>query len=229
MTTKQGVVYLMAGAGPGTGRKAVRYHDELVRLVGKKKPVIAYVGACAGDNLGFEKMIGALVFGLTAKVVPIRLSKKNVPTSEAKSKLEDADIVFFTGGDVHAGMEIIDERGMAGFFRELSARGKPMEGVSAGSILLGRQWVVFPDEGEPSVFDCLDVVPHSFDAHDEDNEWEELHVLAKLLPKREDLWVCGLVSGSCGVWKDGALSARGGPLHRFAAGTSRKLADIVPE
>ena len=50
---KHGSVFLMAGAGPGTGRKSVRYHDELVKLTGKKSTVIAYVGACAGDALGF--------------------------------------------------------------------------------------------------------------------------------------------------------------------------------
>lgn len=227
---KHGAVFLMAGAGPGTGRKAVRYHDELVKLTGKKNPVIAYVGACAGDALGFEKMIGPLIFGLTAKVVPVRLTKKSLLTSEAKAKLQDADIVFFTGGDVHAGMQVINDRGLAPFFREINVRGKLMEGVSAGSILLGERWVVFPDAGhagEPKVFDCLGVVPHSFDAHDE-NDWEELHVLAKLLPKRPDDWVCGLVSGTCAVYDDGELTARGGALHRFATGTSKKLPDLTP-
>lgn len=228
---KHGSVFLMAGAGPGTGRKSVRYHDELVKLTGKKSPVIAYVGACAGDALGFEKMIAPLIFGLTAKVVPVRLTKKSLRTSEAKGKLEDADIVFFTGGDVHAGMHVIDERGLAPFFRELNARGKRMEGVSAGSILLGERWVAFPEEGkvgEPRVFDCLGVVPRSFDAHDEDNGWEELHVLAKLLPASADAWVCGLVSGTCAVYEDGSLTVRGGALHRFATGTGNKLPDLTP-
>ncbi len=225
-----GVVYLMAGAGPGTGRRSVRFHEELAAKIGKKKPVIAYVGACADDNVGFEKMLGALVFGLTAKLVPVRLSKKALATSEAKAKLEDADLVFFSGGDVHAGMTIIHDRGMAKFFRDLNASGKPMEGVSAGSILLGQKWVLFPDdEGghrEPELFDCLGVVPRSFDAHGEADNWEELHVLAKLLPA--DDWVCGLVSGTCGVWKTGELVARGGALHRFKTATAHKLPDLAP-
>ena len=78
------------------------------------------------------------------------------------------------------------------------------------------------------MFDCLGVVPRSFDAHDEDNDWEELHALAKLLPQRPDDWVCGLVSGTCAVYEDSVLTARGGALHRFATGTSKKLPDLTP-
>ena len=41
--------YLIAGAGPKTGPKSFRYHDDLVRELGKKTPVIAYVGAASSD------------------------------------------------------------------------------------------------------------------------------------------------------------------------------------
>lgn len=224
-----GVVYLMAGSGPGTGRKAVRYHDELVAKVGKKKPTIAYVGAASGDNLGFEKMIGTLVFGLFAKVVPVRLTKKSLATSEAKAKLADADIVFFTGGDVDHGMRVIDDRGLAPFIRELNLAGKPMEGISAGAILLGKHWVRFGEEGEEGVvepFDCLGVVPWSFDAHGEADEWEELVALAKVLPKKKGDFVCGLVSGRCGLYEAGRLHAVGGALHCYEPGTAKRLPDL---
>jgi peptidase E len=221
------VVYLMAGAGPGSGPRSVRFHHELVARLGKKKPNIAYVGAPSGDNLGFEKMISTLVFGLTAKVTFVRLTKKSVSTSQAKAQLEDADLVFMTGGDVDAGMKVINDRGLAPLFRKLHEQGKPMEGISAGSIMLGQKWVRFHEDESVEAFDCLGVVPCSFDAHDE-HGWDELITLAKLLPKKKDGYVCGLVSKNCAVWDGHALHARGGPLHRFAMGTGERLPDLQP-
>ena len=223
-----GKVVLMAGAGPGTGKKSVRFHDQAVAATGQKKPTIAYVGAASGDSKVFEKMLGTLLFGLTAKVKSVPLTKKSLKTSEAKQILADVDLVFVSGGDVDAGMKVIHERELAPYFRELHAQGKPMEGVSAGSIMLGKHWVRFDekDDTKAEVFDCLGVVPHSFDAHSEADHWEELQVLARLLSKRAKPpeTVVGLVSGHCAIWDDGRLTALGGPLHRFTCTATPKPA-----
>ena len=228
--SKPGPVYLMAGAGPGTGPKSVRFHRGAVEATGKKKPKIAYVGAAAGDALAFEKMISTLIFGLTADVTSVKLTKKKEKTSDLKNKLADADLIFITGGDVDEGMKAIHERDMAGYFRELHAQGKVFEGVSAGSIMLGMHWVRFPESGDESgaePFDCMGIAPFSFDAHGEKDDWEELQVLARLLASRPKppKHVYGLVSGTCGLWQADTLSALGGALNRYTVAPKPERAD----
>jgi peptidase E len=230
---KAGKVYLMAGAGPGTGPKAVRFHRSAVESTGKKKPLIAYVGAAHGDTTAFEKMLGTMIFGLGADLISVKLSKKATKTSAAREQLASADLIFVSGGDVDAGMAVIHDRDLAPYFRELHAQGKVMEGVSAGSIMLGQHWVRFDeeDEAKAEVFDCLGVVPHSFDAHGEKDGWEELQALARLLAgqKAKPEHVYGLVSGHCGVWDGAKLEAAGGALHRYTVAASPARAEDLAE
>ncbi|MCC6524617.1 MAG: Type 1 glutamine amidotransferase-like domain-containing protein [Polyangiaceae bacterium] len=213
------VAYLLAGAGPSTSRRAVRYHRDCVRATGKARPRIAYVGAAANDNRAFAAMLRALVFGAGADVELVSLGRKATATSTLRHKLADADLVFFTGGDVERGMQLIEQRGLGPYLRELALQGKPMEGISAGSILLGRSWVRFPDgdEARAERFACLGIVPCSFDTHGEGDGWEELLQLARLLahdPAEREVY--GIPSGGCARWQGGALAALGEPLARFA-------------
>jgi dipeptidase E len=218
--------WLLAGAGPKTGPKSFRHHDALVKSLGKKQPVIAYVGAASGDSLVFEKMLSTAMFGLGTKVHSVKLTKKATKTSEAKSLLEGADVIFVSGGDVDHGMNVLHERDLAPFFRSLAAKGKWFEGISAGSIMLGQHWVRFHDDDSTELFDCLGVVPFSFDAHDEP-EWGELVALAKHLPA--DRTVYGLTSSTCAVWDGKKLSALGGGLARVKCGPKpKRLADLAP-
>lgn len=223
-------VFLVAGAGPDTGPRSFRFHDDVVAATGKERPLYAYVGAASGDAPWFERVIKTMVFGPRARCAFVRLTDKTLRTSEAKAMLGDADVVFVSGGDVDAGMKVIEERGLAPFFRQLHAGGKIFEGVSAGSIMLGEHWVHFADDDDArgARFDCLGLVPSSFDAHDEKDGWRELHALARLLPIEKGKWVCGLTSKCAAMWDGKTLHALGGPLARIAWGTSRRLADLEP-
>jgi peptidase E len=223
-------VYLIAGAGPGTGPRSFRFHDDVIAAVGRPKPSYAYVGAASGDARWFERIIKTMVFGPRAHCAFVRLTDRSLRTSEAKSKLADADVVFVSGGDVEAGMKAIEERGLTSFFRELHLGGKIFEGVSAGSIMLGEHWVRFDgdDDEKGTRFDCLGIVPLSFDAHDEKEGWTELQSLARLLPPEPGKWVCGLTSKCAASWDGTKLRAHGGALARIAWGSGRKLSDLVP-
>ena len=224
--------FLIAGAGPGTGPRSLRFHKDVVRATGKAKPVYAYVGAASDDSLMFEKMLKGVMFGLGSKVLSVRLSKAKTKTSEAKAMLADADVLFISGGDVERGMQLIGERDLGGYFHELAAAGKIFEAVSAGSIMLGEHWVRFPDneDHKAEVFDCMGIVPMSFDAHDEASDWEELRVLAKKLPAGSGKAVFGLTSGAAAAWDGKKLRALGGPLARYSCGGgSKRLADLDPD
>ncbi len=66
---------------------------------------------------------------------------------------------------------------LTSYLRELAEQGKPFIGLSAGSIMLARSWVRWPDsdeEGSAEVFPCLGVAPVYCDTHDEEAGWEEL-------------------------------------------------------
>jgi peptidase E len=228
---KASIVYLMAGAGPATSRRAVRYHRDLLRAIGKKNPRIAYVGAAASDDPRFLRYVGAMVFGPGADVVSVELTKKRKKTSAIEAELDAADLVFFTGGDVERGIELIDGRGLAPYLRKLAAQGKPMEGVSAGSILLGRSWLRFADDGDEvgERFACLGVVPFSLDTHDEDDGWSELRSLARLLSSSREKTVYGIPSGGCAVYEGGVVRALGKPLVRFACRSPvGRRSDLAP-
>jgi peptidase E len=224
---------LIAGGGPKTSRAMIApYHRACVDAVGKARPRIVYVGAAANDSPTFAAMVRAMVFGRRADVVTLKLSRRSVPTSAVRADLAAADVVFFTGGDVARGMELIEERALAPYLRELARQGKPMEGISAGAILLGRHWVRFPDDDDQraEAFACLGVVPASFDTHAEHDGWSELRVLARLVAasgaERE---VFGIPAGGCARWRDGELAALGAPLVRFrCVDPPVRLADLNP-
>lgn len=194
------------------------------------RPTIAYVGACADDDAGFAARVQALVFGDDARVVPVSLTTR-VRTSTLRARLAAADLVFFTGGDVARGMQLVDERDLAPYLRELARAGKPMEGISAGAILLGRAWIEFPadgeDDGAPRPFPCLDIVPAAFDTHGEGDDWSELRELARRTRAGEIVY--GIPSHGAARWDGTTLHALGRPLARFRGGPRpRRLVALAP-
>lgn len=202
-----------------------------MRATGTRRPRVAYVGAAAGDSRAFAAMAREMMFGPSADVVEIKLTRTSTPTSVVRADLAAADMVFFMGGDVERGMDLIDDRGLGPYIRRLAAQGMPMEGVSAGSILLGSHWVRFSDDDDEkgTAFPCLGVVPASFDTHAEGDEWSELVALARLLARRKkERVVYGIPSGGCALFERGAVRALGKPLVRFSCGPgARRMADVA--
>ncbi len=175
----------LIGGGPGAMMQTRRHIHDAVNEIAKPKPLIAYVGAASGDNLGFQKMLSAAFLGTGARVEGVKLVSKRASTEKARELLEKCDAVFMSGGDVEQGIQVLREREVDGQLRDLAKAGKPFIGISAGSIMLGQHWVRFPgdDESKAEPFDCLGIAPLSMDAHSEESNWDELRVLVKLLGK----------------------------------------------
>jgi cyanophycinase-like exopeptidase len=118
----------------------------------------------------------------------VKLASPRASASEARSLLEEADLVFVSGGDVELGMKVLHDRDVVATLLGIARRGTPMFGISAGSIMLARDWVRFPEDDEDDekaeVFPCLGIAPVHVDAHDEDDGWGELRVLLHLLARR---------------------------------------------
>ncbi len=60
---------------------------------------------------------------------------------KARELLIDSDVIFISGGDVEMGMKYLTKRKLIPFFRELYDGGKLFCGVSAGAIMLCRNWM----------------------------------------------------------------------------------------
>jgi len=226
-------IYLLAG-----GRGSLRTdRDPLLTRVlascGVAHPSIAYVGAASGDSQPFFSMISGYLRRCGAgRVTLAPLASRRGKPEKARAILESADMVFISGGDVEAGMEVLEERQILPFLHELFERGKPFFGSSAGSIMLGRQWVRWEDpedDATAGLFPCMGLAPIVCDTHGEAEEWEELCTLLRLT--QEGTFGYGIPTGAglC-VCPDGTLEALGAPVHCYAhgGGAAVRRADLPP-
>jgi len=220
-------VYLLAG---GRSVMARRGPDPLIesalRQAGIKTPTVAYIGAASKDNAVFRVMMTRLLHAAGAGEVRIAgLCGGRDDPEKAMRVIESCHVVFMSGGDVEAGMEALGEKGMVDFLLAQYRNGKPFFGSSAGSIMLARSWLRWSDPGEDSsaeLFPCLGIAPVYCDTHGEEDGWEELRVLTRLIPAGTVTY--GISSGAAlAVNPDGSVAARGGEVARFTnAGNSVK-------
>jgi len=211
-------IYLIAGV-PGSRR--ARGPDPLIREVlqglGVDAPRVAYVGAASGDNAAFLLFISRILKRAGAGQVNLApLCGRRGSLERALPVLEEADVVFVSGGDVEAGMDVLQEKRVLPHLARLHKAGKPFFGVSAGSIMLARQWVRWSnpeDDSTAEVFPCLGFAPVLCDTHGEGDGWGELKALLALCPSGSTGY--GIVSGSAIVVKGRTVKALGGEVQVF--------------
>ena len=226
-------VYLLAG-GRYTGR---RMPDPLIQAVfdesGTASPTIAYVGTANDDDKGFFDRVTGMFREMGARRVEHALiSPPKAGLKRAKTILQSADIVFISGGDVEVGMQVLEEKRMVDFLSQLYQQGKPFFGLSAGSIMLAKEWVRWKDPDDNAtaeLFPCLGFAPVICDTHGEGEGWEELQ--AALMLKQENARGYGIVSGTAiKVSPDGRVEAQGGTVHQYIQRGTRveRGPDIIP-
>ena len=201
---------------------------------GIKRPTIAYVGAASGDNDEFRlRNTGRLQEAGAGEVTPAPLCTRGGDGEKVKAVLEASGLVFISGGDVEAGMRILEEKKIIDFLRRLYLSGKPFFGVSAGSIMLARKWVRWrePDEdGSAELFSCLEFASILCDTHGEDDGWQELQTLLELSSTGTVGY--GISSGAAIVIEpNGDLSALGGEVARFQSRAGRvvPIESVLPD
>jgi cyanophycinase-like exopeptidase len=187
-------------------------------LIGLERPEVAYIGAASNDSRVFFKWINAMLKKAGAGTVRLAaLAHPHVDLAAARSILHNADLIFVSGGDVEAGMHCLERSGFASLLKELHDNGRPFIGLSAGSIMLARCWVRWPDDGNDATaetFPCLGLAPLLCDTHAEKEDWDELKVLLKLTGANVGY---GIPSGAAlRVSADGSLLALGKPVQRLA-------------
>jgi cyanophycinase-like exopeptidase len=194
---------------------------------------VGYVGTANDDDtrfLGF--MAREMQEAGAGKVGHALITPRNADLKKAQNILVSADIIFVGGGDVERGMEVLQEKGMVDFLLGLYQQGKPFFGVSAGSIMLAKEWIRWrdpDDDATAEIFLCLGVAPVICDTHAEEDDWEELKALLELKPDKAEGY--GITSGSAiKVFPDGKVEALGGPVAHYLrrSGRVERLPDILP-
>ena len=224
-------VYLLAG-GRGSNDPSPIFRAVLNDM-GKKSPTIAYVGAASGDNADFlGRMEAMLKQAGDCRLVHASLSAPNADVKKARDILQSADAVFVSGGDVERGMQVLEEKGMLSIFPELYQLGKLFFGISAGSIMLAKEWVRWKnrdDDSTAELFPCLGLASVICDTHGEP-EWEELKAALSLKPNG----ACGygITSGTClKVYSSGQVEAMGGAVYRYSRSKDgvESQPDLLPD
>ncbi|MGP8080366.1 MAG: Type 1 glutamine amidotransferase-like domain-containing protein [Dehalococcoidales bacterium] len=226
-------VYLFAGGRPRNAQTFNPLFQAVFKESGKTSPTIAYVGVASDDSKAFFLMMSAMLKGAgSGKVRFAALASKKADVNKAKDILESSDIVYVSGGDVGHGMQILAEKNMTDFIIGLYRWGKPFFGVSAGSIMLAKEWIRWAnpeDDNTAEIFPCLGITPVLCDTHGEADGWEELQALLKL--EKDNTIGYGIVSGTAiKVCTDGKIEALAGAIHQYQKhnGQVERIEDILP-
>jgi peptidase E len=209
-------VYLLAG-GRGSANQAV-FKAVLAELC-KPNPLVAYVGVASDDNEAgfFRFMEGDIRKAGACRLCHALIASPAADLDRARDILNEADAVFVSGGDVEAGINTLRSRNMPGLFAQLYREGTLFFGASAGSIMLGVEWVRWDDPNDDSsteLFQCLGIAPVICDTHAEGDDWVELKAALQL--KEAGTIGYGIPSGACiRVHPDGRIDALGKAAARY--------------
>jgi peptidase E len=219
-------LYLLAGgSNPGS---LVR---PILAQAKSQAPSIAYIGTASGDDPGFFRRLAAVF--TEAGAGEIRLAAMVSPRAdldEARLVLRSADIIFLSGGDVEEGMKHLQQRAMLPELNRLYRAGKIFVGLSAGSIMLTKCWVIWSDpsnDDSAEIIPCLGFAPLLCDVHAEADGWAELQVLLRLV-KHKMVGYGIPLGGGLQVSPGGAVKTLGPSVPRFVfrQGAIKQLADL---
>jgi peptidase E len=198
---------------------------EALALSKTQKPIIAYIGAASSDDKGFFSMLRRMLISAGADKVTLVPIVQGFDRKKAESILSSGDLVFISGGDVKAGMEYLEKRNLVPFLRKLYESGKPFFGISAGAIMLCRNWIYWfdpVDDSSAKSFPCLGFAPVLCDTHAENEGWNELRTLLGLCPAGTIGY--GIpAGGALLVAPDGKITSIGSEPVRFI----KKGADVI--
>lgn len=209
----------LLGGGPGSDAPHLTsLLAEALRQGGVTSPRVAYIGAASGDHPGFFRRMAGLFKAAGAGAFELApTTEASGGAARASDVLSRADAVFMSGGDVAAGMAVLTAARLVPALAERWASGIPFIGLSAGSILLGRQWIAWSDPDDDATaapFDCLGFAPLLCDTHAEDDDWEELRALLAFHPPgTRGYGITG--RAMLRVHPDGRVEAVGGEVVRI--------------
>jgi cyanophycinase-like exopeptidase len=220
----KGTSYLV---GSGEEGLLSRIAERARQAIGKAKVRVAVSYApVAGDAQGLKFMsdrMARLFPGAALSRFAVAGEEGATRPDEARATVERADLVFVSGGDASLGARLLDASGASAWIRDAHARGAATMGVSAGSIALGAWWAEWPEDetGDESeqlartglVAGIGVVGDHVFDTHNEEDDWDELRLVARLCASRgKAARFLGIPAGGALVFhRDGSMEPVGKP------------------
>jgi peptidase E len=218
-------IFLIAGGMQSKNNKEIL--AEVLALIKKKTPSVAYIGTASGDNKEFFFWISQLFMAAGAGNVSLVPIVRRFDPDKARDILFSSDVVFISGGDVCLGMKYLRSRKLVSFLREIYDRGKFFCGVSAGAIMLCRNWMNWrdPDDDDTvELLDCLGFARLLCDVHAEEDNWVEMKRLLGFFPQGTAGY--GIpANGALRVSPDGKITSIGSAPVQFI----KKDADIIEE
>jgi len=191
----------------------------------KKAPSVAYIGTASGDNKEFFSMLKPIIMAAGAGNITLVPIVRQFDPDKVRDILLANDVVFISGGDVEMGMKYLTKRKLIPFFRELYQHGKLFCGVSAGAIMLCRNWMSWrdPDDDDAAeLLDCLGFAPLLCDVHAEEDNWVEIKRLLGFFPQGT-AWYGIPAEGALRVTPDGKITSIGAIPIQF----TKKGADVI--
>jgi peptidase E len=213
--SKPSPVILIAGGPQATNNELII--GKALKLANTPKPAIAYIGTASSENKIFFQMIKRLFIAAGASSVTLVPIVKKFNRIQAETILCASDLIFVSGGEVAAGMDYLQEHALIPLLTELFNSGKLFCGVSAGAIMLCKNWMRWRDENDDStvqLLNCLGFAPLLCDVHAEEDDWEEMKRLLGFFPEG----TCGYgipVGGALQVTASGKITAIGSAPFRF--------------
>jgi peptidase E len=183
--SKPADIFLIAGGPQSKNTKTIL--TEVLKSSKKKAPNVAYIGTASSDNKDFFLMLKQIIMAAGAGNVTLVPIVRRFDPDKAKDILLSSDVVFISGGDVDLGMKYLRKRNLIPFFRELYEGRKLFCGISAGAIMLCRNWMHWRDPDDDStveLLDCLGFAMLLCDVHDEEDNWMEIKRLLGFFPAR---------------------------------------------
>jgi peptidase E len=221
--SKPADIFLIAGGMKSTNNKEIL--NGALALIKKKTPKVAYIGTASGDSKEFFLWIRQLFMASGAGNVTLVPIVRRFDPDKSRDILLSSDVVFISGGDVNLGMKYLRNRKLVTFLRELYDQGKFFWGVSAGAIMLCRNWMNWrdPDDDDTvELLDCLGFAPLLCDVHAEEDDWVEMKRLLGFFPQGTVGY--GIpANGALRVSADGKIKSIGSAPLRFI----KKDADII--
>jgi peptidase E len=213
--SKPADIFLIAGGPQSKNNKAIL--AEVLASCKKKAPDVAYIGTASDDNKVFFLMLKPIIMAAGAGSVRLVPIVRRFDPDKAKDILLASDIVFISGGDVDLGMKYLRKRDLIPLLKELYERGKLFCGISAGAIMLSRNWMHWSDpddDGTVELLDCLGFAPLLCDVHAEEDNWVEMKRLLGFFPQGTAGY--GIpAEGALRVAPDGKITAIGSVPIRF--------------
>lgn len=201
--------YLWAGGPHSDQERTIQDIKKAFNSWNCPNPKIAYIGTAHLDDSLLLRYITGYLKKAGAKEVRLVPIVSQYDEKEAKYILDSSDAVFLSGGEVEDGIVWLHKRGIDVYLKKLFEEGKPFMGVSAGAIMMGQHWVHWDKEGDnstASLFDCLNFLPFTFDAHGEGEKWTELRCAVRLLgPGQKGYGLVG--TGFFLVGEDGSIES----------------------